>query len=37
MIATTGDPEPDLLADLDGERVGRARMRGAERDHPRRR
>jgi aminopeptidase len=26
-IATTGDPEPDLLADLDGERVGRARMR----------
>ncbi len=27
LIATTGDPEPDLLADLDGERVGRARMR----------
>jgi aminopeptidase len=24
LIATTGDPEPDLLADLDGERVGRA-------------
>jgi aminopeptidase len=24
VIATTGDPEPDLLADLDGERVGRA-------------
>src|SRR5262245_55825088 len=24
MIATTGDPEPDLLADLGGERVGRA-------------
>ncbi|MGZ4333730.1 MAG: aminopeptidase [Gaiellaceae bacterium] len=24
MIGTTGDPEPDLLADLDGERVGRA-------------
>jgi aminopeptidase len=24
MIATTGNPEPDLLADLDGERVGRA-------------
>jgi len=24
-IAITGDPEPDLLADLDGERVGRAR------------
>jgi aminopeptidase len=23
MIATTGDPEPDLLADVDGERVGR--------------
>jgi len=27
MIATTGDPEPELLSDLDGERVGRARMR----------
>ena len=25
-IATTGDPEPTLLADLPGERVGRARM-----------
>ena len=25
MLATTGDPEPELLADLDGERVGRAR------------
>ena len=24
MIATTGDPEPELLADLDGARVGRA-------------
>ena len=24
MIATTGSPEPDLLADLDGERVGKA-------------
>lgn len=24
MIATTGDPEPELLADLDGDRVGRA-------------
>jgi aminopeptidase len=24
MIATTGDPEPELLADLDGERVARA-------------
>jgi aminopeptidase len=24
MIAMTGDPEPELLADLDGERVGRA-------------
>jgi aminopeptidase len=24
MVATTGDPEPELLADLDGERVGRA-------------
>jgi aminopeptidase len=24
MIGTTGNPEPDLLADLDGERVGRA-------------
>ena len=28
QIATTGDPEPDLLSDLDGERVGRARMKG---------
>ncbi len=28
LIATTGDPEPDLLSDLDGERVGRARMKG---------
>ena len=26
LIGTTGDPEPNLLADLDGERVGRARM-----------
>ena len=26
-ITTTGDPEPELLADLDGERVGRARPR----------
>jgi aminopeptidase len=26
QIWTTGDPEPQLLADLDGERVGRARM-----------
>jgi aminopeptidase len=25
-IGTTGDPEPELMADLDGERVGRARM-----------
>ena len=24
VIATTGDPEPELLADLDGERVGQA-------------
>ncbi len=24
MLATTGDPEPELLSDLDGERVGRA-------------
>jgi aminopeptidase len=24
MLATTGDPEPELMADLDGERVGRA-------------
>jgi len=24
LIATTGDPEPDLMADLDGERIGRA-------------
>ena len=28
QIATAGDPEPDLLSDLDGERVGRARMAG---------
>jgi aminopeptidase len=28
QIATAGDPEPNLLADLDGERVGRARMAG---------
>jgi aminopeptidase len=27
LIATSGDPEPDLLADLDGARVGRARMK----------
>ena len=27
LIATTGDPEPELLADLDGERVGRAVQR----------
>jgi aminopeptidase len=26
QIGSTGDPEPELLADLDGERVGRARM-----------
>jgi aminopeptidase len=26
-IGTTGDPEPHLLGDLDGERVGRARMK----------
>ena len=26
-IGTTGEPEPNLLADLDGERVGKARMR----------
>jgi len=26
-IYVTGDPEPELLADLDGERVGKARMR----------
>lgn len=26
-IATTGNPEPDLLSDLDGERVGRATMK----------
>ena len=28
LIATTGDPEPDLLSDLDAERVGQARMKG---------
>ena len=27
MIATTGDPEPELLGDLDGERVGKAQMK----------
>jgi aminopeptidase len=27
LIATTGDPEPELMADLDGERVGRAQMK----------
>jgi aminopeptidase len=27
MLGTTGDPEPELLADLDGERVGKARMK----------
>jgi aminopeptidase len=27
VIALTGDAEPDLLADLDGDRVGRARMK----------
>ncbi len=26
MVAISGDPEPELLSDLDGERVGRARM-----------
>jgi len=26
LLGTTGDPEPELMADLDGERVGRARM-----------
>jgi aminopeptidase len=26
-IWTTGDPEPNLMSDLDGERVGRARMK----------
>ncbi len=26
MLATTGDAEPELMSDLDGERVGRARM-----------
>jgi aminopeptidase len=27
VIGTTGDPEPHLLADLDGEKLGRARMK----------
>ena len=27
LIAISGNPEPELFADLDGERVGRARMR----------
>ena len=26
MLATTGDAEPELMSDLDGERVGRTRM-----------
>ena len=26
VVALTGDAEPDLLADLPGERVGKARM-----------
>jgi aminopeptidase len=26
LLWTTGDPEPELMSDLDGERVGRARM-----------
>jgi aminopeptidase len=26
MLATTGNPEPDLLSDLDGQRVGQAQM-----------
>jgi aminopeptidase len=28
-IGTTGDPEPELMSDLDAERVGRARMKDA--------
>jgi aminopeptidase len=27
LLWTTGDPEPELMSDLDGERVGRARMK----------
>jgi aminopeptidase len=27
LIGTTGDPEPDLMSGLDGDRVGRARMK----------
>jgi aminopeptidase len=27
LVSITGNPEPELFADLDGERVGRARMR----------
>src|SRR5258707_7226845 len=27
LIATMGDPEPELLAELDGQRVGRAQMK----------
>ncbi|HEX4525908.1 MAG TPA: aminopeptidase [Gaiellaceae bacterium] len=27
LIATMGDPEPDLLAELDGQRVGKAQMK----------
>ncbi|HLM34282.1 MAG TPA: aminopeptidase [Gaiellaceae bacterium] len=29
VLATTGDPEPELLQDLDGDRVGRARPKEA--------
>jgi aminopeptidase len=29
LLSTTGDPEPELLQDLDGERVGRARPKEA--------
>ncbi|HET7572975.1 MAG TPA: aminopeptidase [Gaiellaceae bacterium] len=35
LIATAGDPEPELLSDLDGERVGRARMAEANEIHRR--
>jgi aminopeptidase len=33
MISITGDPEPDLLGDLDGTRVGRARMTALQEQH----
>jgi aminopeptidase len=33
MIQITGDPEPELLSDLDGARVGKARMRALQEEN----